>query len=76
MLETASSKFRHELYQSDSSDSDTGWSFAGLINHTLAFRKVEEATAGTDAALEALKNNLATFTQERESRGYVHFTTK
>lgn len=76
MLETASSKFRHELYQSSTPDSDQAWSFAGLINHTVAFLKTEEVTAGTDAALETLKSNLATFTQAKEARGYFHFTVK
>lgn len=74
MLEAASSKFRHELYQSCTPDSDKEWSFAGLINHIVAFPKTEDVTAGTDVALETLKNNLATFTQAKEARGYIHFT--
>ncbi|KAF1988537.1 hypothetical protein K402DRAFT_402731 [Aulographum hederae CBS 113979] len=67
-LETHQEKFRHELYFSGDSDSEDEWSFSGLINHNLAVLEPDEATAGTDKALETLKNNMAAMEQEREAR--------
>ncbi|OCK77539.1 hypothetical protein K432DRAFT_304011 [Lepidopterella palustris CBS 459.81] len=67
VLQTASESFRYELYRSGSSGSEDDLTFAGLINHSLAVQKAEEATAGVDSALEQLKNSMAAISEMKEA---------
>ena len=64
-MHSSTEKFRHELYREND---ENKWGFSGLINHSLAIRDVEEASAGADMAMETLKNNMAAIEQEREAR--------
>lgn len=65
VLNTANESFRHEIYKHDDGGTRT---FKGAINHKLSVHKVEESTAGSDAALQQLKSNIATINQEKEAR--------
>ena len=76
VLDTNPERFRNEIYRHGPSSSEKGnWAFAGLVSHSLAIKVARDAAAGVDAALEALKQNLATASQEKEARGYVLTTT-
>ncbi|KAF2839394.1 hypothetical protein M501DRAFT_788482 [Patellaria atrata CBS 101060] len=68
MLEASQEKYRHELYRVGGEETENEMAFAGLINTTLSIQKVDEATAGVDAALETLKNNIATINREKEAQ--------
>lgn len=68
ILETAPEKFRHELYNAGTDDDEDGMHFEGLLNHRLAIRKAEQASAGMDSALATLKSSLASLSQEKEAR--------
>ena len=70
-LHTKPEKFRYELYRENQENEGEPWEFNGLINHSLSIQHVQEASAGTDRALEALKNTMASIEQEREARKYV-----
>ncbi|KAK4966059.1 hypothetical protein LTR66_012063 [Elasticomyces elasticus] len=71
-LAVAPESFRHELYSSRQSGSSDDLTFNALIKHHIDARQiVKEATQetrGTDAALTALKNSLASIAQAKESR--------
>jgi len=67
-LHTKPEKFRYELYRENQENEGEPWEFNGLINHSLSIQHVQEASAGTDRALEALKNTMASIEQEREAR--------
>lgn len=72
-LDASKENFPHELYQwQNVGQKNAQLQFAGLIKHSLSFQKAEEATAGADAALEALKNNLASVKREKEASRYFH----
>lgn len=65
----------HELYKVDEDSKENEWSFAGIINYNLVtIKKVEEASASADKALEQLKNTLARAQQENEARKCVALT--
>lgn len=42
--------------------------FAGLFTHKLAQKKVQENTAGVDAAMEALKSKMADHQQNKNNK--------
>jgi RNA polymerase II elongation factor ELL len=56
------------LYGPGSEEDENGWHFQGLINHRLAIKQAEKASAGMDSALANLKSSLATLSQEKEAR--------
>jgi RNA polymerase II elongation factor ELL len=60
------------LYEENRENEEHSWEFSGLINHSLSIQQVEQETAGTDHALEKLKNTMASIEQEREARKYVY----
>jgi RNA polymerase II elongation factor ELL len=62
------------VYKENQENEENSWEFTGLINHSISIQQVEQETAGTDHALEKLKNTMASIEQEREARKYV-FTT-
>ena len=68
VLNTQAAKFRHELYAENDSDDDE-WTFAGVINHSLAMQPAE--SADVDFALEALKTRMAADRVEREANRCV-----
>ncbi|KAL2351176.1 hypothetical protein BJ546DRAFT_361237 [Cryomyces antarcticus] len=79
-LKTTSEPFTHELYRQGDSEQSKEMSFVGLISCKASEKSVEKQseadTAGqadandavADAALETLKNTMATLHQEKESR--------
>ncbi|KAK5256492.1 hypothetical protein LTR16_003148, partial [Cryomyces antarcticus] len=81
-LKTTSEPFTHELYRQGDSEQSKEMSFVGLISCKASEKSVEKQseadTAGqadandavADAALETLKNTMATLHQEKESRKY------
>ncbi|KAI9682234.1 MAG: hypothetical protein M1817_000288 [Caeruleum heppii] len=71
-LTPASEDFRHELYTSTTSGTDSQLSFVGLASHRLRVRDAEEITAGVDHALLALQSKLAAHEAEKDSRK-THF---
>lgn len=56
-----------ELYNY-SSDKEDDLRFAGLLTHKLAQKKVQENTAGADAALAALQSKMASHQQTKQSK--------
>ncbi|KAI4205155.1 MAG: hypothetical protein LQ346_001488 [Caloplaca aetnensis] len=46
--------------------------FAGNLTHKLAQKKVQENTAGADAALAALQSKMASHQQNKQSKQYVN----
>lgn len=66
--------FRHEIYSADKS-SAADLAFTALVSHQAEVKspdkKVEDDTAGPDAALAMLKQSLASAAQEKEARKYV-----
>lgn len=42
--------------------------FAGILTHKLAQKKVQENTAGADAALVALQSKMASHQQNKQSK--------
>ncbi|KAI4169038.1 MAG: hypothetical protein LQ343_005971 [Gyalolechia ehrenbergii] len=56
-----------ELYKY-SPDKEDELRFAGLMTHKLAQKKVEENTAGADAALAALQSKMASHQQTKQSK--------
>ncbi|KAF2140015.1 uncharacterized protein K452DRAFT_310368 [Aplosporella prunicola CBS 121167] len=64
VLETRAERFRTELY---TSDGKSDLRFAGLMEDRLAVQRAEEVTAKADAALQALKSNMASIKKEKES---------
>ncbi|KAK4998665.1 hypothetical protein LTR28_013607, partial [Elasticomyces elasticus] len=76
-LAVAPETFRHELYSSRQPGSSDDLTFDALIKHHIDVRQiVKEATQetkGTDAALTALKNSLASIAQAKESRQCVAY---
>lgn len=46
--------------------------FAGNFTHKLAQKKVQENTAGADAALAALQSKMASHQQNKQSKQYVN----
>lgn len=60
------SKFRNELYRRDSEESQD-LKFVGLVSHTVSLKKAEETTAGADAAMAALKAQMASYSQDKEA---------
>jgi RNA polymerase II elongation factor ELL len=67
-LQSKSEKFRYELYKENQENDERSWEFSGLINHSLSIQHAAEASAGTERALEALKNTMASIEQDREAR--------
>ncbi|TKA75416.1 hypothetical protein B0A49_02640 [Cryomyces minteri] len=79
-LKTTAEPFTHELYRQGGSEQSKEMSFVGLISCKASEKSVEKQseadTAGqaganteeSDAALETLKNTMATLHQEKESR--------
>jgi hypothetical protein len=67
-LETASEKFRHELYSYENGDGSDSWEFAGLIGQRLS---LHEHTAGVDRALEVLQSRVAAAKREKDAQTYV-----
>ncbi len=49
---------RHELYQRDMGNKQN-LKFAGLVSHTARMKIAKEVMAGTDSALERLKEQMA-----------------
>jgi len=72
-LETASEKFRHELYSYDNDEGGDSWEFAGLICQRLSLHRQDEQTAGVDRALEVLQSSVAAAKRERDAQTYVFF---
>jgi hypothetical protein len=67
VLETREATFRQELYTHDG-DVGNDWEFAGLVGHVMTLRRAEQASKDLDIALETLKQNMESITQEREAR--------
>lgn len=75
--------FRHEIYHrrqveadgeaeaEDGEESEAVWQFTGLVTQSLNVQPVEDVAAGTDRALETLKNTMASIEQDREARKCV-----
>ncbi|GAB7366473.1 hypothetical protein MBLNU230_g8267t1 [Neophaeotheca triangularis] len=66
-LDLSPDAFRHELYTASSL---TDFAFDALITHRARVKSAEKedkGTAGADAALASLKNNLASFAQEKQA---------
>ncbi|KAF2091201.1 hypothetical protein K490DRAFT_33388 [Saccharata proteae CBS 121410] len=66
VLETASEKYRSELYRTHA-DSKDGMAFAGLVSHRLGVRKAQEVTAGADEALATLKNTMESMKKDKQA---------
>ncbi|KAL8660372.1 MAG: hypothetical protein Q9202_006607 [Teloschistes flavicans] len=58
---------RSELYQYTDSHQDE-LRFAGILTHKLAQKKVQENTAGADAATATLQSQMATHQQNKQSK--------
>lgn len=63
--------FRHEIYSADDNSNDLD--FAAFVSHHAELRvpvekKVQEDSAGAEAALEALKQSLASMAKQKEER--------
>ncbi|KAK6007169.1 hypothetical protein QM012_006177 [Aureobasidium pullulans] len=63
--------FRHEIYSAD--DNSNHLDFAAFVSHHAELRvpvekKVQEDSAGAEAALEALKQSLASMAKQKEER--------
>ncbi|KAI4196847.1 MAG: hypothetical protein LQ350_006313 [Teloschistes chrysophthalmus] len=58
---------RSELYQYTDSHEDE-LCFAGILTHKLAQKKVQENTAGADAAAATLQSQMATHQQNKQSK--------
>lgn len=63
--------FRHEIYSAD--DSTDALGFTAFVSHHAELRlpvekKPQENCAGADAALEALKQSLASMAKQKEER--------
>jgi len=71
VLETASEKFRHELYSYDNGEGHDSWEFAGLIGQRLSLHRQDEQTAAVDKALEVLQSRVAAAKRERDAQTYV-----
>ncbi|KAL8783154.1 MAG: hypothetical protein Q9213_004846 [Squamulea squamosa] len=56
-----------ELY-SYTADEEDELRFAGLLTHKLAQKRVQEKTAGADAAMEALKSKMADHQQNKQNK--------
>ncbi|KAL8868194.1 MAG: hypothetical protein Q9174_005148 [Haloplaca sp. 1 TL-2023] len=56
-----------ELYHYNPNEEDE-FRFAGLMTHKLAQKKVQENTAGADAALAALQSKMASHQQNKQSK--------
>lgn len=61
---------RHELYRY-ATDVEEGeeapWEFAGLINHTLGIKRVEQKAGELDQAMEDLKQRMASIDEQKEA---------
>jgi RNA polymerase II elongation factor ELL len=55
------------LYHDNDGDD---YSFAGLINHSLAIQHAEQVTSGVDPALEQLKSSMAAISEMKEANKY------
>ena len=71
LLETASEKFRHELYSYENGEGRDSWEFAGLISQRLSLHRQDEQTASVDRALEVLQSRVAAAKRERDAQTYV-----
>jgi len=63
--------FRHEIYSTD--DSSNQLDFAAFVSHHAELRvpvekKAQEDSAGAEAALETLKQSLASMAKQKEER--------
>lgn len=58
--------FRNELYRKNS-ESSPDMSFVGLVSHNITMKKVEETMAGADAAMVALRAQMASYSKEKEA---------
>ncbi|KAF2494226.1 hypothetical protein BU16DRAFT_528367 [Lophium mytilinum] len=67
VIQTTSENLRYELYHSAGSDSKDEYTFAGLINHSLAIQHAEQVTSGVDTALEQLKSSMAAIHNIKEA---------
>ncbi|KAF2808274.1 uncharacterized protein BDZ99DRAFT_499634 [Mytilinidion resinicola] len=67
VLQTTSENLRYELYHSAGPDSQDEYTFAGLINHSLAIQHAEQVTSGVDTALEQLKSSMAAIHNIKEA---------
>ncbi|SMQ45124.1 unnamed protein product [Zymoseptoria tritici ST99CH_3D7] len=73
-LSISSEAFRHELY-SASKESFGGLAFAGVVSHRAELKLPERKhSEGSDAALAALQNTLASYQQEKQAKS-VNITT-
>ena len=61
-LSSSVEKFRREVYK----DGEDGLRYQGLVSHNLAERRVEEVTAGADAAVARLNATMAGLQKEKE----------
>ena len=68
VLSTRPSVFRHEIYQCEPDQGRKDWDFSGLVSHSLVLAQANKTMEGMDAALEELKNNMASIQQEVEAR--------
>ncbi|KAI9837116.1 MAG: hypothetical protein M1819_000767 [Sarea resinae] len=59
---------REELYESSSREKPNGLSLTSLCSHRLEVRDATEATAGADAAMLALQNQMAAIEQQKQSK--------
>lgn len=71
VLCTRASSEYHEVYQCGPDRSHKDWTFHGLVSHRLNLEVANKSMEGMDAALEELKNNMATIQQETEARKYA-----
>lgn len=63
--------FRHEIYSANNSEDKLD--FTAFVSHNAELRipvekRAEEDNAGADAALEALKQSLASMAKQKEER--------
>jgi len=61
-LSSTAERFRREVYE----ESEDGLKYQGLVSHNLAERKVEEVTAGADAAVLKLNATMAGIQKQKE----------
>jgi len=61
-LTSNAERFRREVYE----ESEDGLKYQGLVSHNLAERKVEEVTAGADAAVLKLNATMAGIQKQKE----------
>ncbi|KAK3710741.1 hypothetical protein LTR37_010160 [Vermiconidia calcicola] len=71
-LTISADDFRNELFASSAGISSTDFTFASVVSHRAELKAIERASAGdrsgSDAALAALKNSLASYEQEKQSK--------